>query len=139
MVFNRYLGPGDFGSLERAGKAIRQRSVVRGIDTTEPGFEVLTGSCRDIEVTRPGVHFVHTFPASCQGYVSITRSYCHGSSEDSRTPGRPSCLDSHIIKGVQTQIIMDLGFAEQLVLEMVGEFTIGSKVNQPLDLQRVHF
>src|SRR4030042_5231477 len=128
-VLDCHLSSGLLREIVDPGEADRHRSIVSSIDAGKPGFKVFAGCVGDVEVARSRVHFRHAFPAYCQRHISISAGYRHSRCQNCGAASSPTSLDAYIIYGIKTEIVSDLGFAQQLVLKSVGQLTARPEVD----------
>ena len=118
-------------------EAPRHRRVVAGVIAGEPRLEVLARRRRDVIVARPGLDLVHPLPAERERAVAHAARDGRRRHQHRRSAGRAAGLDSHVRQQVQAQVVVHLGLAEQLVLEVIGELAVAGEVDVPLHLERI--
>ena len=120
------------------GEAPSHRGVVGGVHARHARLEVLAGRGGDVEVAGASIHFIHPLPAHDQAAVGIAGSNHAGTCQRGIAACCAAGLDADVGQRVKPEIVVDLGLAEQLVLEVVRELAVAGHVDQALDFERAH-
>ena len=102
------------------------------------GFPVFIGRRGNVVVPLVRWDLVHPFPAHGQNTIRITGGDGLVGFPDSGTAGGTTGLDTDIAQRVRPQAVVDYGFTEQVIAEVIGEMPVVTRVDKFLEVVSRH-